>query len=260
MSIATEPSSPSLRQLVNKRIVVVGGSSGIGFAVAQSSLEQGAIVVIASSNEAKIQTAVQKLIQANNAFAGKIDGLVVDATQPDSIRALMDKIGKFDHLVWTAGDAVGMPNFLTDDLVAGAARPDLRLLAPAIAVQHVFNNKLFNEGGSVTLTTGYIAQKAIKGWTMAIAGAGSIVSFTRGLALEVAPIRVNAVAPGSVHTEMWEAASPQVVEYLKQSAINSSPLKHCGQPEECAEAYLFLMKCPMMTGSTVYVESGALLL
>ncbi|KZO98876.1 2-hydroxycyclohexanecarboxyl-CoA dehydrogenase [Calocera viscosa TUFC12733] len=260
MPIPNESSSPSLRHLVGKLVVVVGGSSGMGFAVARSSLEQGAKVIIASSNKAKVDAAVTRLIQANSAFKGSVSGLTVDAKDVPSLEKFWDEVGKFDHLVWTAGDSLGMPNFLTDDLTKKLNQPDVRMFGAAFSVQYAQKMDLFNPGASVTLTGGYVAHKPRKGWTMEVAGAGAIEALTRGLALEVAPVRVNSIGSGSVETEMWAAAGPQVVEYLKAAAIQGSPLQHCGQPEEIAEAYLFMMKCPMMTGSTVYVESGALLI
>ncbi|KZT50393.1 NAD(P)-binding protein [Calocera cornea HHB12733] len=259
MSIPTQSSLPSLRHLVGKRVVIVGGSSGMGFAVGQSSLEQGAKVIIASSNKAKVDAAVTRLLQANDGFKGSVSGLTVNAKDTKSLEKFWDEVGKFDHLVWTAGDSLGMPNFLEDDLTK-MNQPDVRVFGAAFSVQYAHKKGLFNPGGSVTLTGGYVAHKPPKGWAMAVAGSGMIEALTRGLAIEVAPIRVNTVGSGSVETEMWAAGGPQVVEYLRAAAIQGSPLKHCGQPEEIAEAFLFFMKCPMMTGATVYVESGALLL
>jgi len=102
MSISTTQSAPSLRHLVGKLVVVVGGSSGIGFAVAQSSLEHGAKVIISSSNQAKVSAAVARLVKANALFADSVSGLTVDAKNVKSIEAFWDGVGNFDHMVGAA--------------------------------------------------------------------------------------------------------------------------------------------------------------
>ncbi|KZO98878.1 NAD(P)-binding protein [Calocera viscosa TUFC12733] len=258
MSIATAQSAPSLRHLVGKLVVVVGGTSGIGYSVAQSSLEHGAKVIISSSSQTKVDAAVAKLLKANVLFEGAISGLTLNAKDVKAIDAFWDKVGKFDHLVWTAGDPLLM-NFMEEDLDSQRAIFDVRFWGPVLSAKYAYKKGLFNPGASVTMSVGTVVRKPSKGWAMTAAVAGAVESITRGLAVELAPIRVNTVAPGGVETELWDGMTPEAKAGLMKIFGEHSLVKHVAQPDEIAESYLFLMKCTNMTGKTIDVEGGALL-
>jgi len=258
MSIATKASAPSLRHLVDKLVVVVGGSSGIGFSVAQSSLEHGARLIISSSSQSKVDDALARLLKVNPAFEGKLSGLTIDAREPKSIEAFWDKVGKFDHLVWTAGDPLLM-NFMTEDLETQRALFDVRFWGPVISAKYTFQKGLINPGGSVTMSVGTVVRKPAKGWAMTAAVAGAVESITRGLAVELAPIRVNTISPGGVDTELWDGLPPAEKAARMEWFAEHSLVQHAAQPDEVAEAYLFAMKCTNLSGKTLDVEGGALL-
>ncbi|KZT57715.1 short-chain dehydrogenase/reductase SDR [Calocera cornea HHB12733] len=258
MSIATAQSAPSLRHLVGKLVVVVGGTSGIGYSVAQGSLEHGAKVIISSSSQAKVDAAVTKLLKTNPLFAGSISGLTLNAKDVKSIEAFWDKVGKFDHLVWTAGDPL-LTNFMEEDLDTQKGIFDVRFWGPVLSAKYAYKKGLFNPGASVTMSVGTVVRKPSKGWAMTAAVAGAVESITRGLAVELAPIRVNTVAPGGVETELWDGMTAEAKAGLMTFFGEHSLVKRTAQPEEVAESYLYLMKCRNVTGQTIDVEGGALL-
>jgi NAD(P)-dependent dehydrogenase (short-subunit alcohol dehydrogenase family) len=152
--------------LRSKRVVVLGGSSGIGLAVAEQASTQGAEIVIASSNPERVQNAVQKL--------------------------------EGDHLVFTAGDSLHLHDLATTDLKQARRAFELRYWAALAAVK--YGSGSIRNGGSIVLTTGVAGQRPHKGWVVAASVCGTIEALTRALALELAPIRVNAVSPGVVRT------------------------------------------------------------
>jgi len=258
MSIANAQSAPSLRHLVGKLVVVAGGSSGIGYSVAQASLEHGAKVIIGSSSQSKVDAAVARLLKTNPAFQGSISGLELNAKDIASLEKFWDTVGKFDHLVWTAGDPLLM-NFMDESLEAQRAIFDVRFWGPVLSAKYAYKKGLFNPGASVTMSVGTVVRKPAKGWAMTAAVAGAIESITRGLAVELSPIRVNTISPGGVETELWDGLPADVKAGLMNNFAEKSLVKHVAQPDEVAEAYLFVMKCTNMSGKTIDVEGGALL-
>ncbi|KZT50394.1 NAD(P)-binding protein [Calocera cornea HHB12733] len=260
MSVATPQSAPSIRHLVGKFVVVVGGSSGVGYCVARVALEYGAKVLISSSNQTKVDAAVSRLLKTNPLFDGSISGLTVNAKDVKSIESFWDKVGKFDHLVWTAGDSV-RPDFMQQDIETQKAFFDVRFWAPVISAKYAQEKGLFNPGASMTMSTGVVNRHPMKGFAIGAAVSGAIDSVTRGLAVELAPVRVNTVSMGGVETELWDGLIPDIhmKEATKKFLIEHSLVKHLAQPEEIAEAYLFVMKCTNVTGQTIEVEGGALL-
>ncbi|EJU04234.1 short-chain dehydrogenase/reductase SDR [Dacryopinax primogenitus] len=258
MSIATAQSAPSLRHLVDKLVVLVGGTSGIGYSVAQASLEHGARVIISSSTQAKVDAAVKRLLAVNPLFEGKVSGSTLNAKDVKSVEAFWDKVGKFDHLVWTAGDSL-LTNFMDEDLETQKATFDVRFWGPVLSAKYAYKKGLFNPGASVTMSVGTVVRKPAKGWAMIAAVTGAVESITRGLAVELAPIRVNTVAPGGVDTELWGHMPADVKAGFMKGFADHSLVQHTATPDEIAESYLFLMKCTNMTGKTIDVEGGALL-
>jgi len=258
MSIASVHNAPSLRHLVGKVVVVIGGSSGMGYSVAQASLEHGAKVIISSSIQAKIDAALTSLVKTNPLFEGSISGLMIDAKDGNSIQAFWDAVGKFDHLVWTAGDGF-LPNFMDADLETQKGYFDVRFWAPVLSAKYAYKKGLFNAGASITLSSGVMGHKPLKGFGMTAAVTGAVESFTRGLAVELAPIRVNTVSPGACQTPIWDLLPTPDRVATWEAVAEQSLVKHIAQPEELAEAYLFLMKCTNMTGQIIDCEGGALL-
>ena len=181
--------------LLNKRIALLGGSSGIGLAVAQQVVEQGAHPIIASSNAERVQNAVATV-------GGKAEGHTLELSDEASIERFFRKLGAFDHLVYTAGDALQLKELGAMDLKKAREAFELRFWSALAAVKYAKPN--IKQGGSIILTTGIAGTRPHKAWTVAAAGCGAISSLTRALAVELAPIRVNAVSPGVVRTNLWQ--------------------------------------------------------
>jgi NAD(P)-dependent dehydrogenase (short-subunit alcohol dehydrogenase family) len=133
----------------------------------------------------------------------------------------------------------------------------LRYWAALAAVK--YGSKNIRKGGSIVLTTGVAGQRPHKGWVVAASVCGTIEALTRALALELAPIRVNAVSPGVVRTNLWQNMTAAEREQLYESVGNSLPVGRVGEPHDIAQAYLFLMQEGFGTGQTLVVDGGTVL-
>jgi len=236
--------------LHNKRVVILGGSSGIGLAVAEQAASQGAEVVIASSNAERVQKAVESL--GNDA-----QGHTVDLSDESAIENFFAKLGAFDHLVFTAGDSLQLQDLATTDLKEARRAFELRYWAALAAAK--YGSKSIRKGGSIVLTTGIAGQRPHKGWVIAASVCGTIEALTRALALELAPIRVNAVSPGVVRTNLWQSMTAEERERLFESVGSGLPVGRVGEAHDVAQAYLFLMQEEFSTGQTLVVDGGTVL-
>ena len=236
--------------LHNKRVVILGGSSGIGLAVAEQAASQGANLVIASSNAERVQKAVEKL-------EGNAQGHTLDLTDESAVENFFAKLGAFDHLVFTAGDELRLRDLAATDLQQARRAFELRYWAALAAVK--YGSKSIRKGGSIVLTTGVAGQRPHKGWVVAASVCGTIEALTRALALELAPIRVNAVAPGVVRTNLWQNMTAAERERLYESVGGNLPVGRVGEAHDIAQAYLFLMQEEFSTGQTLVVDGGTVL-
>ncbi|HEY2710354.1 MAG TPA: SDR family oxidoreductase [Caulobacteraceae bacterium] len=235
--------------LDGKRIVIIGGTSGIGLAVAEAAIADGAEVVVGSSQAANVETATRKL--GNHA-----SGDTIDVKAEDSVAAYFAKVGPFDHLVFTAGDWGGRGGrFLTEtDLSRAAELYAVRHWGALAAIKH--GQPYIREGGSITLTNGMIAHRPRKGTALSTAMAGGIEHLTRGLAVDLAPIRVNAVCPGAIRTDVWNSIPAENREAQFKQMTQRLPIPRIGEPNEVAEAYLYLMRAGYTTGQVLLVDGG----
>jgi NAD(P)-dependent dehydrogenase (short-subunit alcohol dehydrogenase family) len=236
--------------LSEKRIVVLGGSSGIGLSVAQQGVAQGARAIIASSNADRVKQAVATL-------DGKAEGHTLDLSRERDIQNFFQKIGEFDHLVFTAGDTLQLNMLEATDLTKARHAFELRYWAALAAVKYAGPH--IRKDGSIVLTTGIAGQRPQKGWAIAASVCGSIEALTRALAVELAPIRVNAVSPGVVRTNLWQSMSADEREHLFESVGKALPVGRVGEPYDIAQAYLFLMQERFSTGQIVVVDGGTVL-
>ncbi len=236
--------------LQGKRIVVIGGSSGIGFAIAAGAGGKGADVIIGSSNQDKVAAAANRL-------GGTATGHAVDVRDESSVKEFFAAIGPFDHLAYTAGDwgpqrdGGGIADM---DLERGNDTFAVRFWGALAAVKHA--QPFISRRGSITLTDGMIAHRPRKNAALGTAMAGAIEHLTRGLAVELAPIRVNAVCPGYVLTEVWEQIPEAQRAERLQRMTERQPLPRAGDPGELAEAYLYLMQGGFTTGQVLLVDGG----
>lgn len=236
--------------LKGARILVVGGASGIGHAVARAAQGEGAEVVIASTSEDKLKAASQRL--------GGAEWARLDIADEAAVAAYFATSGDFAHLVSTAGDwgKARRGPFAEMDFNDAEALFRVRFWGSAILAKH--GAKRLPPGGSITLTAGMSAFRPAIGSVMATAMAGSVEHLTWGLAKELAPVRVNAVFPGGVATEIF-AGLPENLRKVEEARFAAQPLPRIGEPDEVAEAYLYLMKGGYTTGQVLQVDGGSML-
>ena len=240
--------SSSVMSLNGKRVVVIGGASGIGFAVARLAQESGATVVIGSSGAANVAAAVDRLPGAT--------GRVVDLRDETNVSSFFEALGPFDHLAMTAGDWSAAMFGATADIDLAQARDGLtvRFWGALTAAKHACGT--IAKAGSITLTSGMLAHRPMKGAPIATAIAGAVEHLARGLAVDLAPVRVNAVCPGLIRTEHVNQTMP--TERL-QAFLAPLPLPRAGSPTEAAQAYVYAMLNPYVVGQILPVEGGGLL-
>jgi NAD(P)-dependent dehydrogenase (short-subunit alcohol dehydrogenase family) len=241
---------PRENSFENKRVVIIGGSSGIGLAVAEEAASQGADVVIVSSKAERVQEAIQSI-------GGNVRGEAVDVFDEKSVESFFTNIGAFDHLVFTAGDSLQLHELADTDLKQARHAFELRYWAALAAVK--YGSPHIRKGGSIVLTTGVAGRRPHKGWAVAASVCGTIEALTRALAVELAPIRVNAVSPGVVRTNLWQNMSADEREQLFESVGKLLPVGRVGEAHDIAQAYLFLMQEGFSTGQTVVVDGGTVL-
>jgi len=235
----------SLRE---KLIVIIGGTSGIGFAVAEAALREQAKVIVASSNPANVDAAVTRL-------AGAASGLPLDVTSEPAVETAFAQIGAIDHLVFTAGDWKARRGPVAElDLEQARANFTVRFWGALTVVKHA--HKVMTGAGSITLTDGMVAHRPSKGSALSSAMAGAVEHLTRGLAVELAPIRVNAVCPGLVRTDVWNMIPAERRAEQFERMTKRQPLPRIGEPSEIAEAYLYLMRGGYTTGQVLHVDGG----
>ncbi|PPQ79190.1 hypothetical protein CVT25_002775 [Psilocybe cyanescens] len=232
----------AMATLQNKTVVVVGGSSGIGFAVALASLQSlASLVIIASSNKSRVEDAVARL--KAHKLPGKVRGEVLDAKNSEAVKVFASGLGLVDHIVWTSGDVPeahggGLPFSNVDSVEEGQGIFTVRFWGPFILAKHA----KFHPGGSLTLTSGLAGQRPFPGAPLGSSVTTALGGLTRGLAVDLAPVRVNLVCPGLIDTELIEKMFGEQGDNVVEAFNGKTLLKRVGKPSECAEAYIFLMK------------------
>jgi len=252
--------------LVKARVLVLGGSSGIGFCVAEHALSLGAVVTISSSRQSKLDSALERLKTSIPGSSASVDGLVCDLSDVDCMRANLKRLLEsvthtqpLDHIVFTAGDGIKIRPVAELEVPTIQRMGHVRFFGPMLLGGLAKDYMRPSKTSSITLTSGTNIQKPGKGWT-AVAGYGAgTEGVARGLAVDLAPIRVNTVSPGAVKTEMFddipEDRLPSVLSAFRKGSLTNS----VGTPEELSEAYIYLMKCSFATGSLIEVNGGSLL-
>jgi NAD(P)-dependent dehydrogenase (short-subunit alcohol dehydrogenase family) len=231
-------------ELSGAKVVVIGGASGVGFAVAQAALAAGAQVVVGSSQAARIEAAAERL------GAGAV-GRTVDVKDEASVAAFFEAAGPFDHLVFTAGDWGNMTGATRElDIEASKARMEVRFWGAARAAKHA--TRQIAAEGSITLTGGMLAHRPRPGAPLTTASAHTTEGLAIGLARDLAPIRVNAVCLGLITSEVVQSWGEPMVKAFTANL----PLPRGGTVEEAAEAYLYLMRATYVTGQIVRVDGG----
>ncbi|AOJ87016.1 short-chain dehydrogenase [Burkholderia sp. MSMB0856] len=229
--------------LHGKKILVVGGSSGIGAAAAKAFAQHGAVVTIASRDPARFN--------ADVAPGAQVRAEVLDITDTAAVDAFCARAGQFDHVVISA---------------AKTATGPVRAL-PLADAQAAMDSKFWGTyrvarsidiapGGSLTFVSGYLSVRPNASSVLQGAINAALEALARGLALELAPVRVNAVSPGLIATPLWDKLTPDARDAMYAGAEQRLPARRVGQPEDVANAIVYLATTPYATGSTVLIDGG----
>lgn len=259
-------------RLANTHVLVFGGTSGIGFAVANMALSYGARVTISGSAQPKVDEKVEKLRSFYpNMPASNVVGLACDLSDKDNIeanvKAFLDKVTEggqkmIDHIAFTAGTIGTIPkvaDVTPENALGGYA---VRYIAPAIIAKLLSTGQYMplTAKSSFTLTGGTNSYRPFPGWTYVAAWGATTDGLVRGLAVDMAPLRVNLVIPGAIQTELLQPMLDRLGEEgADKMKKDNSLMGAFGQPEDIAEAYGYLMRDRFASGSFVTSDGGRLL-
>jgi NAD(P)-dependent dehydrogenase (short-subunit alcohol dehydrogenase family) len=236
--------------LKDKRIIVLGGTSGIGLAVAEAAATDGAQVLVASSDDARVKRALSIL-------PAGAEGHVLDLSNATAIAAFFDAVGPFDHLVYTAGESLKLSPLAEGDVASARHFFELRYWGAFMAAR--WGHRQIRTGGSIVFTSGVAGARPGPGWSVAASICGAMEGLTRALAVELAPLRVNIFSPGVVKTPLWREMPDEARESLYASEARRLPVGHVADAQEVAEGYLYLMRQTFVTGQTLVIDGGGLL-
>jgi NAD(P)-dependent dehydrogenase (short-subunit alcohol dehydrogenase family) len=247
MEQLTKQQSGSLN---GKKVVLLGGSAGIGLATAKAVADEGATLIIVSSNQQRIDNALKELPEGSKGYA-------IDLTNEQQVQNFFIQLGKFDHLVYTAGENLQL-NTLTDTAVADAKQFfNVRYWGAFTAVKYASPH--INAGGSITLTGGVASLRPGSGWSLGASICAAMEGFTRAMAIELAPVRVNLVSPGVVRTDLWANMTDTDREDMYTHLGNTLPVKFVADAADIAQSYLYLIRQQYSTGQIVVADGGYVL-
>jgi NAD(P)-dependent dehydrogenase (short-subunit alcohol dehydrogenase family) len=230
--------------LKDRTVLVIGRGSGIARAIALAVRDAGGKVVVAGRDK--------------SALAGAYDdpGITaeqVDVTDESSIAALAERLGRIDHVVSTASArARGTVADLDHDTVVSSF--NVKVIAPMFLAKHLAPR--MPQDGSFVLFSGSSAQKPAVGMLAVGATNGAVDVVTRSLAVELAPIRVNAISPGTIDTGAYDRLGEQQKAALFAARESHSPARRIGNTDDIADAVVFALTNTFMTGISVGIDGG----
>ncbi|MFA6084437.1 SDR family oxidoreductase [Mucilaginibacter sp.] len=236
--------------LRGKRVIILGGSSGLGLATAKAAAAEGANIIIVSSNQNRIDQALKELPEG-------CEGYAADLSREENIKNFFEMTGSFDHLVYTAAENLTLNTLNETEIDKARQFFNLRFWSALAAVKYA--SRLINAGGSISLTGGIAGARPGKGWSIASSICGAMEGFVRAMAVELAPIRVNSVVPGVIKTNLWSSMADTDRENLFQSVGDALLVKRVGEAEDIALAFTYLMKQKFGTGQNIIIDGGAVL-
>src|SRR6201996_725274 len=231
--------------LDNKTVLIIGRGSGLARAAALAARDAGARIVAAGRQAGSLE----------KAYAGE-PGVVteeVDLLDEDSIAALGQRLGAVDHIVSTAtARARGLVPALDRDALRLSF--DTKVIGPLMLAKHLAPR--VNEGGSFVLFSGVAAAKIAAGTLGVAITTAAADTLARSLALELAPIRVNAISPGVIDTGAWDALGEQgKADYFADISARN-PARRIGTPDDIAQGVIFALTSPFLTGQTLHIDGG----
>ena len=234
-------------KLIDQTLVVIGGTSGIGLATAQAAQAHGARVIIAGRNADTLRAALGSL--------GKdARGEIVDASDRNALDAFFASVDRFDHLVIAASGGWGAGPFVTLARADLARGMDAKFWVHWQCAQSAL--PYLSGRASITFVTGASARVGQAGASGLAAINGALGTMILPLAHELGPIRVNAVSPGVIDTAWWDKQAEGFKDRLFDRIAATTPLHRVGQPEEVADAIIFLAGNGYVTGVILDVDGG----
>jgi NAD(P)-dependent dehydrogenase (short-subunit alcohol dehydrogenase family) len=233
---------------MSSHVIVFGGSSGIGEAAARSFAAAGSRVTIVGRDP-------QKLAAARERLPAGVTAKAVDAMDRAAVDALFAELGAFDHLVLSISGGKGAGPFRKLALADLRSGIEHKLLAQLSVAQASLAT--IAAAGSITFVSSGSGRMAIPNTTGLAAINGALEAAVRTLALELAPIRVNAVSPGIIDTPWWDAAPTALKEGAFAQAAASLPVRRVGRPEDVAAAIAMVAANGFMTGTVIAIDGGA---
>ena len=234
-------------KLADKTIVILGGSSGIGLATAEQAMAEGARVIITGRNRDTLDGAAARL-------GNRVRAVALDSSDEAGMRKLFDDLESVDHIFSNAGSVVRDAK-LTADIATMRGAMDVRFWGAVYAAK--FAAPKMREGGSIVIMSGTSAVRPIPGAAIGSASCSAVEGLARSLAVDLAPIRVNAIRPGLIDTPLVDRLAGPNKDALIKTFVGNSPAKRAGRADEVADAVLFLMKNEYVTGTTLIIDGGA---
>ena len=251
-----------MNKLHGARVLVIGGSSGLGYGAAEGALECGASqIIISSSNESRIQEAIANLKKSYPSTATKVSGytcnLSDETTLESNIQALFSEVGQLDHIIFSAGDDLAIKPLEDVDFQFLKQAGMVRFFAPLLVAKYGSKNLTRSTASSITLTAGGVAEHPHPDWTVVAAYMSGLFGMMRNLALDLRPIRVNLVNPGLLNTNLWNF----IPREQREALIEEVGRKKCatgsvGLVEHVVEGYLYCMRDRNVTGSVITSNGG----
>ena len=230
--------------LAGQKVVVVGGSSGIGLATAEMAKADGADVVIASRNAERLRATAERL---------GVKGIAADVTDDGSVAQLFRACGPVDHVVVTAAQLRTGP-------FKSVSMDDVRLTMEGKfwGAWRVARAAEIRPGGSLTLISGFLSVRPRPNSAIVSAANGALESLTRALALELKPVRVNCVSPGIIDTPIRAAMPEAARKELLANTAAALPVGRVGLGEDIARQILAFIGNGFASGAIVYIDGGSL--
>lgn len=245
-----------MRALDAQRILVIGGSAGMGRSTAEMAVDQGAAMVAVSGRDPnRLEQAVTDLTGRGET---EVLGRVLAIEDRGAIASVLAELAPIDHLVLPGSTVVPVRY---DDLTPAIAHAafDSKFWGPFWTVYDA--RPYMRRGGSIVLFSGVAAERPVKGYLMGAAINGAINALTRSLALELGPIgvRVNTIAPGAVLTTLWDRLhTPEETAAMVANATARLPVGRPGTADEAGHVAIFLMTNGFVNGQVVGLDGGAL--
>jgi NAD(P)-dependent dehydrogenase (short-subunit alcohol dehydrogenase family) len=239
-----------MKQEHKRKILVIGGSSGMGHAFAKRMLDDGCHIVIAGRTRARLDAAAEAL-----GSEGRVETIVADVTDEEQVVSLFKQTGSLDHIVMTAADVSGaytLPKDMDVERTRGAMAS--KILAPLLIAKH--GAATLRDDGSITLTSGIAAYRPGPKGCVVAAINGALESMVYAMSLALAPIRVNAISPGWVDTPIWESVAGSDTPALLEAMAARLPGGRIGRADEVADAIAAVMSNGFINGTVLHVDGA----